>query len=71
MVFRRLIGIILLVGGILALVYGGFSFTKDEHALKLGPLRLAVQERERVNVPVWAGIGGIVVGAVLLSLKKR
>lgn len=71
MLFRRLIGVVLLAGGILALVYGGFSFTKDEHAFKLGPLRLAVQEREQINIPVWAGIGGIVVGAVLLSLKRR
>jgi len=71
MSFRRLIGIILLVAGVLALVYGGFSYTSNQHALKLGPVSLAVQERERVNVPVWAGIGAIAAGAVLLSLRKR
>lgn len=56
----------LIVAGGLALTYGGFSYTKDTTAVKLGPIELTVKEKETVNVPLWAGIGAIVVGAALL-----
>lgn len=62
----KLLGVALLVAGALALVYGGFSYTKDTTAVKLGPLELTVKEKESVNVPVWAGVGAIVAGGVLL-----
>ena len=52
----------LIVVGILALVYGGFSYTKDTHDAKIGPLELSVKDKERVNIPVWAGVGAIVAG---------
>jgi hypothetical protein len=62
----QLVGVVLLVLGILAVVYGGFWFTKSEKKAELGPIELRVQEKERVNVPLWAGVGAIAVGAVLL-----
>ncbi len=69
----RLIAIILIVAGVLGLVYGGFSYTKDTTAVKIGPIELSVKERETVNIPMWAGIGAIVIGGLLLVLgnKKR
>lgn len=67
----KLFGIILIVLGILGLVYGGFSYTKEEHEARLGPLEFSVEEKERVNVPVWAGVGAIVVGAGLLLVGGR
>lgn len=67
----RLIAIVLLVGGVLALVYGGFSYTKDTTAVKLGPIELSVKEKKTVNVPMWAGIGAIVVGGLLLAVGGR
>lgn len=67
----RLIAIVLLVGGVLALVYGGFSYTKDTTAVKLGPIELSVREKKTVNVPMWAGIGAIVVGGLLLAVGGR
>ena len=69
----KLIGAALIVAGVLGLVYGGFSYTKDTHDLKLGPLELSVKEKETVNVPVWAGVAAIVGGAALLLFgsKKR
>ncbi len=67
----RLIAIILIAGGCLGLVYGGFSYTKETSAVKLGPLELKVQERERVNVPLIASIGVIVVGVALLAMGGR
>ena len=67
----RLIAIALIVAGILGLVYGGFSYTKDTTAVKLGPLELSVKQKETINVPMWAGIGAIVVGGLLLVLGSK
>jgi hypothetical protein len=67
----KLIGAALIVAGVLGLVYGGFSYTKDTTAVKVGPLELTVQEKENVNVPLWAGIGAILVGGVLVAMGGR
>jgi len=64
-------GIVLIALGTLALVYGGFWYTKDTHQAQLGPLELEFQEKERVNVPVWAGVAAIVVGTGVLLLGRR
>jgi hypothetical protein len=69
--FARHIGIVLVVGGVLAMVYGGFSYTKDKTALKLGPLELSVKEKRTVDVPMWAGIGAVVAGGLLLIFGGR
>ena len=62
----KLIGVALIVAGVLGLLYGGFSFTKETHDVKLGPIELSVKEKQSVNVPVWAGVAAIAVGAALL-----
>ena len=68
----RMIAIVLLVVGALALVYGGFSYTRQTHDAKLGPLEISVSEKQRVNVPVWAGVVLVAAGAgVLLTQKKK
>jgi hypothetical protein len=67
----RLIGIVVLAVGILALAYGGFSYTRETHDVKLGPLELSVKEKERVNVPLWAGVVMTVAGAGLLIVGKK
>ncbi len=67
----RIIGIVLIVAGALALAYGGFSYTKEEHRAELGPFKLSVQEREQVNVPQWIGAGALAAGVVLVVLGKR
>jgi len=56
----------LILAGALSLVYGGFSYTKETHQAKLGPIELSVTDKERVNIPVWAGIGAILLGGALL-----
>ncbi len=63
----RLLGVVLLVLGILGLVYGGFSYTKGTEKASLGPLQVVVQDKEHVNVPMWAGVAAIVVGGALLA----
>lgn len=68
----RFLAIALLVAGAFGLVYGGFSYTKDTTAVKVGPLELSVKEQKQVNIPLWAGVGAIVVGGLLLlSTSKR
>lgn len=67
----RMIAIALLIGGTLALVYGGFSYTKDTTAVKLGPIELTVKEKQSVNIPIWAGVGAIVAGGLLLAFGGR
>jgi uncharacterized membrane protein len=68
----KLVGIVLIAAGVLGLIYGSFSYTKDTTAVKLGPIELSVKEKETVNIPVWGGVGAIVVGALLLvgALRK-
>jgi hypothetical protein len=67
----RLAAIALIVAGVLGLVYGSFSYTKETHEAKVGPLELVVKDKETVNVPVWAGVGAIVIGGGLLLLGGR
>jgi len=67
----KLFAIVLLAAGALALVYGGFSYTKDSTAVKLGPIELSVKEKESVNIPVWAGVAAIVAGGLLLVLGGK
>jgi hypothetical protein len=66
---RRLVGVVLLAAGILALAYGGFTYTKNTDRAKLGPIELTVKDREHVNVPMWAGVLVAVVGGILLSRR--
>ena len=67
----KMLGIALLIAGVLGLAYGGFSYTKDTTAVKLGPIELTVQEKQTVNIPLWAGIASIIAGGVLLVVGGK
>jgi hypothetical protein len=67
----QMIGAVLIAAGAAGLAYGSFSYTKATHQAKIGPLELSVQERETVNVPVWAGGLAIVGGVVLLIFGRK
>lgn len=67
----RLAAAVLIVAGVLGLAYGGFSYTRETHQAKLGPIELSVQDRETVQVPIWLGAGAIVAGVLLLVVGKR
>ena len=67
----KIAAIVLILAGVLGLAYGSFSYTKETHEAKLGPIELSVKDKQTVNVPVWAGVGAIVVGGVLLSFWKQ
>ena len=67
----KVFGIVLIVAGILGLAYGGFTYTKESHDLKIGPVEMSIKDKETVNVPVWAGVGAIVVGGLLLVFGSK
>jgi LPXTG-motif cell wall-anchored protein len=67
----KIVAIVLIVAGILGLVYGSFSYTKETHNATVGPIKLSIKDKETVNVPVWAGVGAIVIGGALLLLKNK
>ncbi|HEV7920423.1 MAG TPA: hypothetical protein VGR02_06485 [Thermoanaerobaculia bacterium] len=62
--------IILILAGIAGLAYGKFTYTKATHEAKIGPIDLAVKEKRTVNIPLWAGVGAIIAGVLLLALPK-
>ena len=67
----KMIAIALLIAGTLGLVYGGFSYTKDTTVVKLGPLEVTAKEKQTVNVPLWLGVGAIVIGGLLLVIGGK
>ena len=62
---------VLIAAGVLGLVYGSFSYTRDTHEAKVGPIELSVKDKETVNIPVWAGVGAIVIGGALLLVGGK
>jgi TRAP-type C4-dicarboxylate transport system permease small subunit len=67
----RILAMLLIVAGILGLMYGGFTYTKETHNAKIGPFEMSFKDKETVNIPVWAGAGAIVAGAVLLFVRQK
>jgi hypothetical protein len=67
----KITAILLIVAGVLGLVYGSFSFTKATHETKLGAIELSVKEKETINIPVWVGVGAIVIGGAFLLLGGK
>ncbi len=67
----KILAIVLILAGILGLMYGGFTYTKETHEAKLGPIELSIKDKETVNIPAWAGVAAIVVGGILLLYGSR
>ena len=67
----KIIGIVLLVAGVLGLVLGGFSFTKETHKANIGPISMSVEEKQTVNIPLWASIAALVAGAAVLVVGSK
>ena len=67
----KMVAILLIVAGAVGLARGSFTYTKETHDAKVGPIELSVKDKETVNVPVWAGVGAIVLGAGLLLVGGR
>lgn len=67
----KMAAIALIIAGTLGLAYGSFSYTRETQGAKVGPIELTVQDRQTVNIPVWAGVAAIVAGALLLLVPKN
>jgi len=67
----KILAIVLIVAGILGLAYGKFSYTKESHNAKLGPIEFSVKDTETVNIPLWTGVVAIVAGSLLLLAPPK
>jgi hypothetical protein len=67
----KIAALVLIVAGVLGLAYGSFSYTKETHEAKVGPIELTMKDKETVNIPVWAGVGAIAIGGALLLLGGK
>ena len=67
----RILAIVLIVAGLLGVLYGKFSYTKETHDAKLGALELSFKEKQTVNVPAWAGVAAFAAGAALLLVPTK
>lgn len=67
----KILGIVLLVGGILGLLYGHFDYTKETHQGQIGPFKFSVTEKETTVIPSWVSIAVIVAGAALLIMNRK
>lgn len=68
--FKSLAGLALIALGAAALAWPEFSYTKDSHDAKLGPLEFTLKEKDSVRIPAWAGLAAIAAGAVLVWRRK-
>ena len=71
MAAKQIVAIVLIVAGVLGLLYGSFSYTKETHEAKIGPLQFSVKEKETINIPVWAGVGAIALGVIVLVTGRK
>ncbi len=67
----KILGVVLILAGTLALVYRSFSYTKDTHEARIGPLEFSLKEKETVNIPTWAGAAVILIGGILLLVPTK
>ena len=67
----KIAGVILILAGLAGFFTGGFSFTRDKTAAKIGPIELTVKEQESVNIPVWLSLGAMALGAIVLAAGFR
>jgi len=67
----KIAAIVLIIAGVLGLMYGGFSYTKETHDVDLGPIEFSVKEKQNVTIPVWGGVATIVFGGVLLLYGSK
>jgi TRAP-type C4-dicarboxylate transport system permease small subunit len=66
----KMLAVLVIIAGALALAYGSFTYTKETHETKIGPIELSIKDTETVNVPVWAGVAAMVAGALVLFARK-
>lgn len=71
MTMRRIVGVVLVVVGLLALLFGGVFWTDRDTLVDAGPVQITRDEREGVKIPPILGAIAVVGGIVLLVLPAR
>jgi UDP-N-acetylmuramyl pentapeptide phosphotransferase/UDP-N-acetylglucosamine-1-phosphate transferase len=71
MTAARIAGIVLIVLGLVGVLWGGFSWTREKTVVDLGPIQARAQERRTIPIPPVAGGIAIVAGVVLLVVPAR
>jgi hypothetical protein len=67
----KIVGLVLIVLGLAGLAYKSFTVPGEKKGIQIGSLDLSVQKKERVEVPTWAGVAAVAVGAALLVAGGR
>jgi hypothetical protein len=67
----KILGVLLIVAGVAGLVYGSFSYTKETHKAKLGPIEFSIKEQETVPIPIWISLAAIAAGTILLVVNRK
>jgi hypothetical protein len=68
---QTMFAVVLIVLGTLSLGYGGFSYTRETRMADVGALHMSVDEERRVNIPVWLGVGSLVLGGAMLLFGRK
>jgi hypothetical protein len=67
----KILGIILIIAGALAFAYKGFTYTKEEKVVDLGPIQLGAKQQETIPIPPWAAGGVLGVGILLVLVARK
>jgi hypothetical protein len=67
----KLLAVILIIAGVLSLAYGSFTYTKETHDAKIGPMEISIKDKETVNIPAWAGGAALLAGVILLVVRTK
>jgi hypothetical protein len=68
---RRIVGLILVIVGLVSLLWGGISWTREKTIVDIGPIQARSQERETIPLPPIVGGLALVAGTILLVVRER
>jgi len=63
--------IVLIVLGVIALAYGGISYTREKKVIDIGPIEATTKTRETIPLPPVLGVAAIAGGVALLLVSGR
>jgi len=67
----KAIGLVLVVVGVLALIYGGINYSRDKTVLQVGSMNITATEHKSIPIPAVAGAVVLIGGVALLVFGKR
>jgi uncharacterized membrane protein YidH (DUF202 family) len=67
----RIIGVLLILIGLVALATGGFTYTRREKVIDIGPIQATAEKRDHIPLPPILGGVSLAAGVVLLIAGAR